>query len=126
MLHEFLDKFDYPGKRPINTKTATIGFEQYVDHPILDCLVIEGNNQLIATMGYMIIEHPWNGIKIFHKAFWYSRKAGAGRELLKYIIAMCKVMDVQQIHIGSMHPSVDKLLKREGFRPSETNYILEL
>lgn len=126
MLHEFLVKYDYPGKRPINTETAAIGFEQYINHPLLACLVLEENSEIVATMGYVIMRHPWNGIELFHKAFWYSRKAGAGRKLLRHIIAMCKERKIEQVHIGSMHPSVDRLLIREGFRPSETNYILEI
>lgn len=126
MLHEFHDNFDYVGKYQVDDETAYNGFADYVDHPVLSCLVIEENNKLIATMGYIIMQHPWNGIVIFHKAFWYSRKAGAGRRLLRHIIDMCKRMKITQVHIGSMHPSVNKLLIREGFKPSETNYILEL
>jgi len=126
MLHEFHASFDYAGKKPINDKTAYDGFLQYVNHPVLSCLVMEESSKLIATMGYIIMQHPWNGIEIFHKAFWYSRKPGAGRKLLRHIIKMCKDRKITQVHIGSMHPSVDRLLIREGFRPSETNYILEL
>jgi hypothetical protein len=126
MLYEFHDAFEYPGKLPINDETAHESFEQYVNHAILSCLVVEENNRLIATMGYMIIRHPWHGEYIFHKGFWYSRKPGAGAKLLRHIINMCKERNITQIHIGSMHPSVDKLLIRNGFRPSETNYLLEL
>lgn len=126
MLDGFLIKFDYPGKRPINHQTAKVGFELYLDHPALGCLLLEENSKIAAVMGYIIMRHPWNGIEIFHKAFWYSRKPGAGRKLLKHIIDMCKERNIEQVHIGSMHPIVDRLLIRNGFKPSETNYILEL
>lgn len=126
-LREFNSSFDYPGKAPIDDEIAAQFFSRFVGHEGLAAIVAESDRgEPIAVLGFSMVPHPWNGASIFYKAFWYSAKPRAGLALFRYVRDLCKNGNVQQIIIGSMTPRVNRLLEREGFKPIETNYILEL
>jgi len=124
-LNRFNSSFEYPGKRPIDNDCAANFFSRFIDNQSQAALVLEKNNKPVATIGFAIIPHPWNGEKIFFKAFWYSAKPGAGRKLLRYVRDLCEAGGVGQMIVSSMTPSTNRLLELEGFLPCEMNYVLD-
>lgn len=128
-LHEFHEQFDFVGKQPVDNATAFENFSRFVDNHSAAALVAEDKGEIVAALGFAVLAHPWTGQKVLYKAFWFVRpqgRPGIGRKLLKVVIDLCKSGGVKQLNFGSMHPRVNKLLEREGFKASETNYLLEL
>lgn len=125
-LNQFNSGFDYPGKANINTESATLFFSRFIDSASQFALMAEDNKEKpIATLGFSCIPHPWTGKSVLYKAFWYSAKPGAGIELLRYVQRLAKKGAIEQVIVSSMTPNVNRLLEREGYKPVETNYILE-
>lgn len=128
-LHEFHEQFDFVGKRPIDNAVAAENFSRFVDNPSAAALVAEDSGDVVAMLGFAVLTHPWTGQKVLYKAFWFARpngRPGIGRKLLRVVIDMCRAGGIKQLNFGSMHPRVNKMLERQGFKASETNYLLEL
>lgn len=124
-LNDFNSGFDYPGKRPINDECAANFFARFIDSASQSAIIAEENGVRVATLGFSIMPHPWNGEKIFFKAFWYSAKPGAGIRLLRYLRNICQAGGVGQMIVSSMNEETDRILRLEGFRPCETNFVLD-
>lgn len=126
-LNEFNSSFEYPGKRPIDDECAINFFSRFLNSPNLACVIFECGDKPVATLGFSITPHPWNGTKVLFKAFWYADKShpGAGAALLRYIMKTAKDGGVGQMVVSSMTGRVNKLLEREGFSPCEMNYIMD-
>lgn len=125
-LNRFNSSFEYPGKRPIDDDCARGFFARFIDSPSLAAMVLEEDGRPVATLGFSIMPHPWNGEKIFFKAFWYSDKPRAGIRLYREALRLCRAGNVSQMVISSMTRQVNALLEREGFKPCEMNYVLDL
>lgn len=127
-LNEFNSSFEYPGKRPIDGECARVFFSRFINSKNQAALIAEIDGKPVATLGFSIVPHPWNGAKILFKAFWYANKAypKTGIFLLRYLRQMAIDGGVEQIIISSMTDRVSDLLEREGFIPCETNYIMDL
>jgi hypothetical protein len=124
-LNDFNSGFDYPGKRPINDECAANFFSRFIDSASQAAIVLEEDNKPVATLGFSIMPHPWNGEKIFFKAFWYSAKPGAGIRLLRYIRSVCESGGVSQMIVSGMNWETERILRLEGFKPCEVNYVLD-
>lgn len=125
-LQEFHNDFEFPGKRPINNETASEFFYSFVHGQNSEIAIIaEQDGKPIATFGAYVLFHPWSGVKLVYKAFWYSSKPGAGLELLRYMRDISKADGAEKFIVSSMTPQVSRLLEREGFLPTETNYVMD-
>ncbi len=126
-LNEFNSSFEYPGKRPIDNDCAANFFSRFIDSASCAACVVEIGGKPVATMGFSIVPHPWNGAKVMFKAFWYAddKYPGAGRSLLRYLVDMAKKGGVEHFVISSMTQRVSDLLEREGFELCEKNYIMD-
>jgi hypothetical protein len=125
-LRQFSGSFDYPGKAPISDEVAGLFFSRFINSASEACIVAEANNKPVAVLGFTIMPHPWTGQKILFKAFWYSAKAGAGIKLLRYVIDLSKKGEVELIIAGSMLENSHRIFEAHGFKPCETNYVLDL
>src|SRR5687767_15707795 len=100
-LNDFNSSFEYPGQRPIDDECAANFFARFINNASQAAYVLEDKNgRLIATLGFCIMPHPWNGEKIFFKAFWYSARPGAGMRLLDYLIDLCRDGGVSQMIVS--------------------------
>jgi|ERR1700752_87247 len=125
-LNQFNDSFEYPGKRPINDEMAAQFFYDFLDNPHQSALVaMDKNNNPIATMGFAMTTHPWDGGKMFYKMFWYSAKPGAGTRLLRYVRDICKKGGVSRMFVSCMDDSTAQLLEAEGFSMTEPIYVYD-
>lgn len=125
-LKGFSASFDYPGKGPISDEAVTAFVSQFIGSSFQFALIAEHKNKPVAVIGFSVLPHPWTGQKVLYKAFWYSERAGAGLLLLRYVRDLAKAWGCTKLVIGSMLPDTDALLASQGFKPSETSYVLEL
>jgi hypothetical protein len=124
-LNDFNSSFEYPGQRPIDDECAANFFSRFIDSASQAALIAEEDGVRVATLGFSIIPHPWNGEKIFFKAFWYSAKPGAGVSLLRYAISLCRNGNISQMIVSGMDDDVGRILELNSFRPCEVNYVLD-
>ncbi len=125
-LEKFSDSFEYPGKAPIDPESVAGFVSGFIDSERQAAMIAEHNGEPVAVLGFSMVRHPWTGQAVFYKAFWFSKRAGAGRELMRSAKHMCKRAGVSQMIASSMTPETNRILEREGFKPLEMNYILEL
>lgn len=129
MLSKFYDDWTFEAKLPINKDSAKRYFEDFLslDYSITALAIDQQTNKIAGAIGLIFVNNLWHAEPLLYKSFWYAKPdaPGAGVELLKFAKAVAIENGAKQLHIGSMHPRVNKLLERQGFRQQEINYFME-
>lgn len=111
---------------------ATKTYETMIDNGNAIVMVLEKDNELIGSLGFLIAPDIHNGITIAVETFWFSdpRKRGYGLLLLNAFEKYAqenKIKKVAMVHMMDSYPNrLENLYLKRGYKLMEKHYIKEI
>lgn len=109
---------DYDGDAVARTLAFLIG------HP--DGLVVRSDTGVLGGFMAPIFFNP--RVRMMEENFWWAQ--GGGQELRRFFEARAKAMGAQFVYFTTLENdrigAIDRVMKRDGYRPVERRYMKEL